>query len=113
MAKRAQRIAAILLGLAAAVMIVCVIIRSVSARREAAVALAPAAPAAAEHYGMIDLNTATEAELCELPGIGPTLAERMVRWRGENGGFHGRDDVLAVEGIGVKTFEKIEPYITY
>lgn len=61
----------------------------------------------------LDLNTATAGELDSLPDIGPVIAQRMVDWREEKGPFTSREDVLSVDGIGEKTYEAIEPYITY
>lgn len=61
----------------------------------------------------LDLNAATAGQLEELPGIGPVLAERIVTWRAENGPFTGRDDLLAVSGVGPAVYEGIEPYIAY
>jgi competence protein ComEA len=55
----------------------------------------PPLPAARIH-----INRATAAELETLPGIGPALAQAIVRWRSENGGFAAIDDLLMVPGIG-------------
>lgn len=63
----------------------------------------PSAPPSGD--GTIDLNTADQAALEELPGIGPALAERIVAWREENGRFRTVDDLLAVPGIGEKVLE--------
>lgn len=52
--------------------------------------------------GLLDLNAADEAALCELPGIGPALARRIIAWRQANGRFTSVDDLLAVSGIGQK-----------
>lgn len=48
----------------------------------------------------VDLNTADVAALQVLPGIGPVLAERIVRWRTEVGPFASVDELTAVSGIG-------------
>ena len=61
----------------------------------------------------LDMNAADAAELEALPGIGPVLAERILAWRAENGPFRGREDVLAVSGIGPAVYEAIEPYIGF
>lgn len=66
-----------------------------------------------EGQGCLDINTATAAELEELPGIGPALARKIISWREENGPFTGREDVLAVAGIGEATYETIKPYISF
>lgn len=50
----------------------------------------------------VDLNAADQAALETLPRIGPALAERIIAWREENGGFQSVDDLLAVPGIGEK-----------
>lgn len=52
--------------------------------------------------GLIDLNTADQAALETLPRIGPALAQRIIRWREENGRFRAVEDLLAVSGIGEK-----------
>ena len=61
--------------------------------------------AASPGDGTVDLNTADQAALEELPGIGPALAERIVAWREDNGRFRTVDDLLAVPGIGEKVLE--------
>lgn len=61
----------------------------------------------------LNLNTATEEELEDLPGIGPVLAGRIVAWREENGGFTSEEDVMDVKGIGPSVWEEIEPFVTY
>ena len=59
----------------------------------------------------LEVNQATEAELQEVPGIGPTMARRIVEWRKKNGRFERLDDLLNVRGIGVKTLAKLRPYL--
>ena len=59
----------------------------------------------------IDLNQATLDELQEVPGIGPALAQRIVDFREEHGPFERLDDLLNVRGIGVRTLEKLKPYL--
>ena len=60
----------------------------------------------------LDLNSATASELDSLPGIGPVLAQNILARREENGPFSSPEDLLTVDGIGQKTLDKIEPYIT-
>ena len=57
--------------------------------------------------GGVDLNSATAEELCTLPGVGSTTAERIIGLREELSGFSCPEDLRYVEGIGEKTLEKI------
>ncbi len=56
----------------------------------------------------IDLNTATQAMLEGLPGVGPVLARRILEYRQANGGFASVEELLKVEGLGEETFKKIQ-----
>jgi len=57
--------------------------------------------------GRIDINRASAAELDELPGIGPTLAERIVRWRTDHGPFTSTGQLRDVSGIGERVFQAL------
>lgn len=61
---------------------------------------------------LIDLNTASEEELEELPGVGPAIAAAIVAFREENGGFASVDDLLDVRGIGEARLAEIRPLVT-
>ena len=60
----------------------------------------------------IDVNTATAKELQSVPGIGETLAKRIVEFREEHGPFEKVDDLLNVRGIGVASLDKLRPFLT-
>ena len=59
----------------------------------------------------LDINTASESELVQLPGVGPGLARRIVEYRTANGRFQMPDDLQNVSGIGSSKFAKMEPFI--
>ncbi len=61
---------------------------------------------------LININKADIQGLTSLPGIGPAKAEAIISYREENGGFKSVQDLMEVTGIGQKTFEKLETYIT-
>ena len=60
---------------------------------------------------VININTAHETELEELPGIGPSLASRIIEYRNQNGNFKDIADIKNVTGIGDSKFEKIKSLI--
>ena len=60
----------------------------------------------------ININTATANELDQLPGIGPTLAQSIIAYRGAHGLFVTIDDIQNVPDIGPRTYEAIMPFIT-
>lgn len=59
----------------------------------------------------LNINTATEAELQNLPGIGPVFAKSIVDYRTENGPFRNIEEIQKVSGIGPKTYENIKNLI--
>ena len=61
---------------------------------------------------MVNLNSATQAQLEELPGVGPVTAQSILAFRSENGAFTAVDELLEVSGIGDATLAKIAPYVT-
>lgn len=61
---------------------------------------------------VINLNTASGAELELLPGIGPALAARILEYRKEHGRFRSVDELDNVKGIGPRTLEKLRPLVT-
>jgi len=60
----------------------------------------------------INLNTATQAQLESLPGIGPKAAQRILEYRQKNGNFKKTEDLMNVKGIGEKSFLKLKPLLT-
>ena len=60
----------------------------------------------------VNLNTATQAQLETLPGIGAKAAQRILEYRQKNGSFKKPEDVMNVKGIGEKAFLKLKPYLT-
>jgi competence protein ComEA len=60
----------------------------------------------------IDLNTATIEQLQELPGIGPTTAKAIIRFREKSGPLKRVEDLLAIHGISKARLEKLRPYVT-
>lgn len=66
-------------------------------------------PAAAD---LVNINTATAAQLESLPGIGPATAKRIVEHREKNGAFKKLEDLMNVRGIGEKAFLRLRPLVT-
>lgn len=64
----------------------------------------------AEPTERIDVNQATAGQLQRLPGIGPTLAQRMIEARARQR-FRSLDDLRRVRGIGTKTLERLRPHV--
>jgi len=69
-------------------------------------------PATSTAGGKVNLNTASQAQLEELPGIGPTYAEAIVAERQRRGGFTSVNDLRSVRGIGDKRFAELAPLVT-
>jgi competence protein ComEA len=70
----------------------------------------PAKPAAAS--APVNLNTASQAQLETLPGVGAAAAKRIIEYRDKNGGFRKVEELMNVKGIGEKSFLKLKPLIT-
>lgn len=62
--------------------------------------------------GVINLNSASQAELEELPGVGPSTAKKIIEHREANGPFAAIEGLMDVSGIGEATFEKLKEKIT-
>ena len=63
-------------------------------------------------YYIVNINTATQTELESLPGIGPSLALKIINYRKQNGKFSSIDEIKNVSGIGESRFEDLKSYIT-
>ena len=61
---------------------------------------------------VVNLNTATVADLEQLPGVGPTTAARIVEYRVKRGPFKKIEELMNVQGIGEKSFLKLKAQIT-
>lgn len=70
-------------------------------------AAAPAAPTSP-----INLNTATQAQLETLPGVGAATAKRILEYRQKNGTFKKAEELMNIKGIGEKSFLKLKPHVT-
>lgn len=60
----------------------------------------------------ININTATAEQLEKLPGIGPSLAKRIIEYRNLHGNFNSCNELMKVKGIGKKKLARIRQIIT-
>jgi competence protein ComEA len=72
---------------------------------------AAAASSSSSDDGKININTASESELCNIPGIGTTRAAAIIAYRQEHGSFQSAEDIMNVSGIKQGTYEKIKDSI--
>ena len=70
------------------------------------------AAAPAQIAALVNLNTATLAELEALPGVGAKTASRILDYRQKKGPFKKIEELMNVQGIGEKSFLKLKPQIT-
>jgi competence protein ComEA len=61
--------------------------------------------------GLVSLNRASSSDIDKLPGIGPTLAARIIDWREANNGFQTIEDLRKVGGIGDKLFAGLKKLV--
>ena len=75
-----------------------------------AAAVSATAAEAKSSESVVNINTATAAELSLLPGVGPSKAEAIIKYRGKHK-FKRVEDILRVKGIGRKSFKAMRPYL--
>jgi competence protein ComEA len=80
--------------------------------KSAAAKPAKPAKAAGSSTAVVNINTATQAQLESLPGLGAKAAERILEYRQKNGQFKKVEDLMNVKGIGEKSFLKLKPRLT-
>lgn len=92
------------------------VVVGIPATAQAPAPAAPAAPGAGTAAGPtgaspaapIGLSTATAEQLDELPGVGPVLAQHIIDYRTEHGGFRSVDELREVNGIGDKRYADLQ-----
>lgn len=67
---------------------------------------------AAPTTAVVNINTASAAELDSLPGIGAKTAARIIEYRQKNGPFKKIEELMNVRGVGEKNFLKLKPQLT-
>jgi competence protein ComEA len=72
----------------------------------------PPVAAAAVSTGVVNLNSATAAQIATLQGIGPKTADLIVQYRQKNGPFKKIEEIMNVRGVGEKSFLKIKDRLT-
>ena len=64
----------------------------------------------AEGQGLVNINTANAAQLTQLPGVGPAIAQKIIDYRTANGSFTSVDDLTKVPGIGAAKLAQIKSH---
>lgn len=60
----------------------------------------------------IAINSATASQLASLPGIGPTTAQHIIDYRSKHGPFRDTRELMNIPRLGVKTYQRLEPFIS-
>ena len=71
----------------------------------------PRQPFDIEQIFLLNLNTATEEDLVNLPGIGPSKAKSILQYREIHGAFESVEELLEVYGIGEELLSQLQPYV--
>ncbi|MBU1104636.1 helix-hairpin-helix domain-containing protein [Candidatus Parcubacteria bacterium] len=69
-------------------------------------------PLSSESSGLVNINTASEAQLDTLPGIGPSIAKGIIEYRETNGAFTSIEEIMRVTNIGRAKFDGMKDLIT-
>jgi competence protein ComEA len=75
-------------------------------------ASSPEQQSSAQQAPALNLNTATQADLEKLPGVGPATAKQILDYRQKNNGFKKIEELMNIKGIGEKSFLKLKPLVT-
>lgn len=70
-------------------------------------------PKGVESTGLIDVNSADKAVLETLPGVGPSMADKIIQHRTANGPMRSMNDLDAISGVGPAMMTKLAPVITF
>ena len=70
-----------------------------------------ALPTLAAEARRVNVNTADASQLALLPRVGPSVAQKIIDFRKENGPFKSAEDLMLVQGIGEKTYQLLKPYV--
>jgi len=91
--------------------VVAAILFAISSLAPASPQHAPKKHAPKDKPLVLDVNQASAEDFQKLPGIGPELARRIIRYRQEHGAFWRVEDLLAVRGIGYKKWRRLKPHL--
>jgi competence protein ComEA len=94
------------------VLSVCAVVGSLAAQPLVAQSTQARADRPAKPAVMVNLNTASSAELETLPGVGAKMAARIIEYRQKKGPFKKIEELMNVQGIGEKNFLKLKPQLT-